>query len=1065
SAISATVNAQIKSVKEVFIEIDKTKISVEELFNAIEKNSEFRFFYTDEGLDTNTPIELKSSEGSVADFLISVASQTKAEFRQVNNTISVKKGLVKKQVEIPVEINVSRTITGKVTDETGEALPGATVVVKGTTVGTITDFDGMYSLDAPEGAILEITFIGYTSISVEVGDRSVINVSLEQDIDQLDEVVVVGYGTSKVKDLTGSVARVGEENFIKGVNTSPDQMIQGKVAGVSIVNNSGQPGGAVTFRIRGNSSVRAGQQPLFVVDGVPLDGRNTNPGASLEQLGSSPDSNPLSFLNPNDIASIDILKDASATAIYGSRGANGVVIVTTKKGSAGALKVDVNLTTAASTMSNRLDLMNASEFRKAIDTREFDPAEYDGGSNVDAFDAITRTAITKTASVSISGGNERSSYRVSGGIHDQEGIIKESGLTRYNGNINASFDLLPKDKLVLDVNLIASKTEENGAPIADNSNLYGSLIGNAIEWNPTVPFKDENGYVQEAYNGVAGIPTNPLALLKYHRDQSSVATTLANLGLTWKISDQFSYKAIYGTNHTVGRRNSDLSGELFLVQVTGLGSSAISSVENSSSTLTHTLSFQEEFGKTKLNAFIGYEYQTYSRFTNTMSGNGYTNFDVWGTDIMQNIPAGNISVSSYRDPTNELQSYFTRLFVSHDDKYMLTAIFRSDGSTKFGDNNKYGFFPSFSGAWVLSEEAFLNNVSLIDRLKLRVGWGKTGNQEFPSGASQFRYGYGQGSLSLVNVANPDLKWETTESMSVGVDFSILSDRLSGTVEYFDKKTNDLLFQLPAIQPAPSTNYWINLPAVVNNSGLELSLNAVVVRQPDFYFDIGFNGTRLKNKLTGYEGAPVSTGEIKGNGLGGSGATSQRLANNQPLFAFYMPTFEGFDADGTAQYSDESSFVGNPNPDFILGINTNMEYKNWTFKMSFNGAYGHQVYNNTENALITASNLVIGRNVTSELALGPESISNSNKISTRYLEDGGFLRLQNVILSYKFLNVKSLRNLECFATGQNLFVITNYEGFDPEVNTDRGFNGVPSFGIEYTPYPKARTFTLGVNVSF
>lgn len=954
-----------------------------------------------------------------------------------------------------------KTISGQVTDENGDPLIGATVLVQGTSSGTTTDIDGNFTLTVPDDAVLVISYVGYLTQVVPVGGQTELSVTLLLDQQQLEEVVVVGYGTAKVKDLTGSIARIGSEDFIKGVNVSPDQAIQGKVAGVNIVNNSGQPGGAVTFRIRGNTSVRTGQQPLFVVDGVPLDGRNTNPGASLNQLGSAPDSNPLSFLNPNDIASIDILKDASATAIYGSRGANGVVIVTTKKGLTGAPRVDVRLTTAVSNMSGSIGLMDAGQFRQAISQRGFDAKNYDGGASVDAFDEITRTAWTKTASVSIGGGNDKGTYRISGGLHDQEGIIKESGIERYNGSFSGTFKLL-NDAIQLDASLIASRTAEDGAPIADNSNIYGSLVMNAIEWNPTVPFMENGELVQEKYNEVQGIPTNPLALLRYHRDLSSVNNTLASIGLTWNITDFLNYRVSFGTNRSVGSRNSDLSGDLFLDQITDRGNATITQVDNSSNTLTHILNASGNFGKLQVSALAGYEYQNYKRFSTSMSGTDFTNFDVWGTDIMGNVQDGNISVSSFRDPTNELQSYFARVFLNFEEKYLFRASLRSDGSTKFGENNQYGLFPAFSAAWVLSKEAAFSS---IDNLKLRVGWGRTGNQEFPAGASQERYAYGQGTLALANVANPDLKWETSDVLNFGLDFAFLDSRLSGSVEYFDKKTNDLLFLLPTIQPAPSANYWFNLPATVNNSGVELTLNGIIVYTNDFIWDVGLNGTWLKNELTGYDGVPVPTGEIKGNGLGGSGATSQVLANNQPLFAFYMPEFEGFDDSGVAQYSDEPSFVGDPNPDFLIGLTSSMNYKNLSFLFSFNGSFGHQIYNNTANAVLTTANLVIGRNVSPEVGFSDEDLGNSNTVSTRYLEDGDFLRLQNVALSYRFPNVKPFGSLECFLAGQNLFVITNYSGFDPEVNTDRGFNGIPSFGIEYIPYPMARTFTLGVNMSF
>lgn len=1068
SAISESVNAQVKSVKEVYIKVEKSHARIGAIIESIEGQSDFRFFYTDESLDKNLTLKLSNAEASVADYLLEIARETNVEFRQVNNSISVKKGSRKQQTDIPVSIVQEQTVSGTVTDENGEPLPGAAVVVQGTQNGTITDLDGRYTLTVPEDATLEISFIGYQSTLVAIGGRGQVDVVLVVDNTQLEEVVVVGYGTSKVKDVTGSVARVGEENFVQGINVSPDQLIQGKVAGVSIVNNSGAPGGAVTFRIRGTSSVRTGNQPLFVVDGVPLDGRNTKPGATAGEIGTTPASNPLSFLNPNDIASMDILKDASATAIYGSRGANGVVFITTKKGQSGQPRVNANFTSGVSVISNTPDIMDGDTFREALDYREL--TDYNGGTSVNAFDEITRAAMTQTANFSLSGGGASSSYRVSAGMHDQEGIIKGSGLEKYTGSFSGSFDLLPEDRVKLDVGLIASLTNESAAPIAENSNVNGSLIGNAIEWNPTVPMRDANSnFIQQSYddgngNVVAGLPTNPLAMLAYYSDQSSVTNLLANIGATVKLIDGLDYKISYGLNRAVGERNVDISGDLFLSQITDVGYSLNSTQELSSSTLTHTLNYDEKFGSVGITALVGYEYQTYNQFSSSMSASGFTTFDVKGTDIMQNAPQDRIALNSFRDPTNELQSYFSRLFFNVDEKYLFTGTFRADGSTKFGNNNKYGFFPSFSAAWVLSQESFMSAISTLDNLKLRLGWGITGNQEFPAGASQERYAFNQQQLALVNVANPDLKWETSQTLNIGLDFSLFNARVSGTLEYFNKNTDDLLFQLPTIQPAPSAQYWTNLPATVNNSGFEFSLNTGLVNKPDLYWELGFNGAVLKNELSGYQGVPVLTGQINGNGLGG-GSNSQQLANNQPLYVFNMLEFEGFDDNGVAQYSDETKFVGDPNPDFLLGVNSNLEYKNFGLTVSFNGAFGHHLYNNTANAVITAANFSIGRNTSEEIAQGEESLGNSNVVSTRFLEKGDYLRLQNVVASYTFYDLGFLSNIKCFATAQNLFVITGFSGFDPEVNTNRAVAGVPSFGIEYIPYPAARTFTVGISATF
>jgi len=968
------------------------------------------------------------------------------------------------------QLQDEKTISGVVKDASdGQTIPGVNVMVKGTSNGTVTDLDGVFQLTVAEDAhTLVVSFVGYLTQEVALGNQASLDIFLEQDVQSLDEVVVVGYGTAKKRDLTGAVNRVGEEAFNKGVNVSPDQLIQGKVAGVDIVNNSGAPGGEVTFRIRGTSSVRSGNQPLFVVDGVPLDGRNTKPGATAGELGTTEGSNPLNFINPNDIESIDVLKDASATAIYGSRGANGVVIITTKKGKSGAPSVTLDLTSGISNMVRRPDIMDGDTYRRALEHRGIE--ENNGGSSVDAFDEITQTALTNIMNLSVSGGGDRNNYRLSLGYHDQEGIIKESGLTKYTANYTSSYRVLPEDRLKLDISVIASNTVEDGAPVAENSNVNGSLIGNAIEWNPTVPFRDANGdFIQRIYgqsgNEVDGLPTNPAALIAYYNDRSNITNILGSFAATFKIIEGLDYRFSLGINHSKGNRQVDTSGELFLSTITDLGLAVVNSSALTSRTLTHTLNYQKEFDNFRINALLGYEFQDYKSYVSNITARGFTNFDLLGSNILQNPSRDNVSVSSFRDATNQLQSVFGRLNMNSLDKFLITGTMRADGSTKFGENNKYGYFPSFAGAWVLSEEGFLKGNSLVDNLKLRIGWGKTGNQEFPAGASQERYAFGNQQISLVNVANPDLKWETTETVNIGLDFSLFRSKLMGSLEYFDKSTTDLLFQLPTIQPAPAAQFWTNLPATVKNNGVELMLNAVVKETEKLMWEVGVNATYLKNKLTDYNGAPVLTGQINGNGLGG-GSNSQQLVDGQPLNVFKMLTFEGFDADGVAQYSDEEDFVGNPNPDLLLGFNTRLNYGKFGFNMSLNGAFGHQVYNNTANAYLTAANFGLGRNSSTEIGLGNENLGNANVVSTRFLEDADFLRLQNASVIYSIGSVSNIiSDLRLSLTGQNLFLITDYSGFDPEVNTNRAVGGVPSFGIEYAPFPPSRTFMLGVSASF
>ncbi|PRD54179.1 SusC/RagA family TonB-linked outer membrane protein [Sphingobacterium gobiense] len=957
------------------------------------------------------------------------------------------------------------TVTGKVTDsETGTSLVGVSVSVIGTNHQTYTDGNGQFTMKLEEsGQALRFSYVGYEALDVDVQQRSQVDVALVKDVGQLDAVVVVGYGTSRVRDLTGSVARVGEDDFNRGVMTSPDQLIQGKAAGVDIVNNSGSPGGGVTFRIRGNSSVRSGNQPLFVIDGVPIDGRSTKPGAFTASLGDAEASNPLNFINPNDIASIDVLKDASATAIYGSRGANGVVIITTKKGKSGAPSLIVDAQTGVSSIFRVPEMMDASSFRNALANRQL--SQYDGGANVDAMKSVTRVAKTNIVNMSVGGGNEKGNYRLSAGYHDQEGIIQNSGLRKYTGNYTSSYKFLPEDRLTLDVNLMASNTAESGAPIAETSNVYGSLVSNALEWNPTVPLQNAEGnYVQRQYESVPGLPTNPLALINYYSDKANVTNILGSMGVTFRIMDGLNYKFGLGINHAKGDRAVDISGDLFLNLVTDLGQTVVSNSQLDSRTLTHTLNYEKEFNRVRLNALVGYEFQDYkNRYTN-IEATGFSSFEIKGSNILQNPSRDNIRVSSFKDPTNQLQSYFGRLNMAFSNKYLLTATMRADGSTKFGANNKYGYFPSLAAAWVLSEESLFKAAKGLNHLKLRLGWGRTGNQEFPAGASQERYSFGLQQISLNNVANPDLRWETTETYNIGLDFALFESRLNGSIEYFDKRTHDLLFQLPALQPAPAAQFWTNLPATIRNSGAELTLNYTAIRNENVVWDIGANATVLQNRFSGYAGAPILTGQIHGSGLPGN--YSQQLLNNQPLFVFYMPRFEGLDDNGLSRHSETSEIVGDPNPNFLMGLSTSVDYKKLSFSASFNGVFGHQLYNNTANAIVTAANLGLGRNTSPTIGLGNESVANGNVMSTRFLESGNYLRLQNVSVSYNLGSYRDwVENVRLSLTGQNLFVMTKYTGFDPEVNTNKGVNGVPSLGIEYIPYPTARTFMLGLTASF
>jgi TonB-dependent starch-binding outer membrane protein SusC len=958
-----------------------------------------------------------------------------------------------------------RTVTGTVTDaQTGETLIGANVLVIGTSSGTITDFDGNYSINVPAGSTtLEFSYTGYSTERVEIGNQSVINISLSVG-KLLDEVVVVGYGTVKKSDLTGSVGSVKEEDFNKGVFVAPDQLIQGKVAGVQILNNSGQPGGESTIRIRGSSSVRAGNQPLFVVDGIPLDGRTARPGQSGTDLGNTPGGNPLNFINPNDIASIDVLKDASATAIYGSRGANGVVIITTKRGKSGDPRIDFNTSVGTSSILKKYDVLDGDEYRQALQDYGLTGGNF--GGNVDAMDEILQTGITHNHNISISGGSDNGSYRVSAGYLDQQGIVKESGLKKYTGSINGSYKFLNSKRLSVDFNLLASQITENIAPITTSAGFTGSLIGQALQWNPTRPLRKPDGSLDI---DLGGTTINPLGMLAAYDDNANLTAILGSISPSFKIADGLEYRFLYSINHGVGIRRGQVKSFINVQNIEGRGWANIASNTLTTQQFTHTLNYNKALSSAiSLNALVGYEYQKFDSKGFNMTGFDFISDDIDFTNAIQNSTPNSRGIGSFADPIAELQSYFGRANFNIRNKYLFTATVRADGSSKFGENNKYGVFPSFAAAWNLSSEDFMSG-GMFDQLKLRAGWGQTGNQEFPAGAAQERYALGNnGALSQANVANPNLQWETSTTINAGIDFALFDYKLSGSVEYFTRTDENLLFNFQAIQPAPATRYWINLPGQVVNSGIEVALNAFIIENQKLSWSVGANAAFLTNELKEYNGPSVLTGTLFGQGI--SNATSQRLENGQPLNSFYLREWNGLDDQGFDNLTDDgNSFfhLGDPNPDMLIGIYTTLNVDKFSFVLNFNGATGYQIYNNTANTVLPIGNLG-SRNVDANL-IGSgvrESIANSIKPSSRYLEQGDYLKLANATVSYDLGNIgNNVRNVRLFLTGQNLLVFTKFTGFDPEVNTVNERDGVPSAGIEYTPYPSARTILFGVNFSF
>lgn len=957
----------------------------------------------------------------------------------------------------------NKSVSGKVSDEKGNPVSGASVLAKGTNIGTSTDATGSFALNVPSSAsVLVISYVGYVSQEVSIASTQNVTVTLQPESTSLSDVVVVGYGTARKKDLTGSVASVRERDFNKGVITAPDQLIQGKAAGVLVINNSGQPGGSTTIRIRGTSSIRSGNQPLFVIDGVPLSGGSARPGASGGDFGSD-GGNPLAFINPNDIASMEILKDASATAIYGSRGANGVVLISTKRGKSGVPQLDINASTGLSNTLKKLEVLSGDEYRKAL--QDYDLTSGDYGASEDAWDAITRTALTQNYNVAIGGGTENGRYRLSAGYLNQQGIIETSELKKITANFTSSFKFLESKKLGLDMNVLVTQTNENIAPVSSFVGFTGNVIAQALQWNPTL--KVRNG---DSITYLGGTTINPLASLEYYKDRANVNTIIASISPSYKITKEIEYKFIYSVNRQVGVRKGMVDRRLNLQGIQDRGTAFIGNNEQTNQQITNTLSFNKEVSSAlNINAVIGHEWLTFDSRNNFESGYDFSNIGLNYYDYLQYSTTANRSISSYASPSTELQSFFARAILNYKDKYLLTGTFRADGSTKFGENNKYGYFPSLGFAWNVSNESFMQGGGLFDNLKLRFGWGKTGNQEFPSGASLNRFSLGQQSISRSNFGNPDLKWETSTTTNGGIDFAIFKGRLSGSVDYFYKKTTDVLFERTLAQPAPSGKIWVNLDGYVLNKGVEISLTGGLIRQSNINWNITTNATFLQNTVKGLTGF-YQTGVLRGQGF--SDVYGQRVISDQPLNVWYLGIFEGIDkTTGQSIYTggDASAnkfYVGSPNPKFLLGISTDFTYKKFTAMVNMNGTFGQYIFNNTAATVLGIGNLG-SRNIAKSVlnSDAQEAISNAPAPSTRNLEKGNYVKLANATLSYRVGNIgKAIKNVNISLTGQNLFILTNYSGFDPEVNTDGGSDGIPSLGIDYVPYPSARTIILGVNFS-
>lgn len=970
--------------------------------------------------------------------------------------------------EIPVMAPYDQTVTGSVRDNDGGPLAGVTVTVKGSNKSTSTDAKGAFSISVPGGnSVLVFSYVGFETQELTVGSRTTLSVSMVPSAaTELDRVVVVGYGTARKKDLTGAVKSVSSESFNRGVINTPQQLLQGKISGVNVTSASGEPGAIQGITIRGPGGIRTGSTPLFVVDGLPLDNSSTGGG------------DPLNFLNPDDIESITALKDASATAIYGARGANGVIQVVTKKGKAGASKLGFSTSLAFSHIARKLPVLSAADFRASVP--KVGGVLDDGGSATDWQDVITRNALTQNHNLTLSGGADKLTYYASFGMQKQEGIIKGNSLDRYTGRFNATQRFLD-DRLTVEANMAYSATN-NKRPSSVNG-----MIGDAITNNPTYAAVDANGKFI-GYNNF----NNPLLNLALDKDITDINRLIGNITATLRLVKGLSYKFNFGIDNSTATRDIEALPYLVPVRIGRLDSYYNI---NRNTLVENYLTYTWKKGRHDLTALAGHSYQKI--FVQTRSSSIST-FPISQIDPIYNPGIGQTLTLADNKPSgsayiNELQSFFGRVTYAFDSKYLLTVNFRADGSSKFGTNNKYGYFPSFSAGWKISDESFMKN-SVFSNLKLRAGWGATGNQEIAPKITQplFQILPGGGyplatsgpypsGLTYTRLANPDIQWESSKQTDIGLDFGLFSGDLTGTIDVFNKVSNNILLQITPPDPVqPAATTWSNIKDMkITNKGLEIELDYNHKTKTGWSWNIGGNATFIKNNVSGSPASIIPSGSAQGSGL--TGATINGYINGQPIGTFFLKEWTGFDAAGISTFRDldgdgvitdkDRVAAGTALPNFMYSLYGGVRIKGFDFNVNFNGVSGNKVYDNTSNSNFYKLKLSKNVNVTPEaFADTRESVNNSAPVSTRYLYDAAFLRLNNLSIGYTFntnkLGIgKWVSSMRLSATGQNLFVITKYKGFDPEVNTDRAIESAYSYGIDYLSYPKARNFIIGLNLTF
>jgi TonB-linked SusC/RagA family outer membrane protein len=1067
-----TANAKGYSQK---ISIAFENASVQQVFEAIRSQSGYQFLYTNKVLARSKPVKINLSNATLEEALIACFKDQPLVYTIIEKTVVVK---LKKEEE-PKELREEQPVSdppvdvkGRIVNDKGEPLAGVSIRVRNSNIGTATDNNGFFQLSVPDASsVLEISYVGYNKKTVTIGRNTDLAITLSLEDKKLEDVVVIGYGTSRQKDLTGSVSAISNKDFNQGVVLSPQQSIQGKLTGVNISQNSGKPGGSNTIRIRGGTSLTSSNDPLYVIDGVPISNNAGKAQANINNYGidvfDEEPTNPLMTLNPDDIESVTVLKDASATAIYGSRGANGVIVITTRKGSAGKARINVGLSGGMSKIEGTLDVLSADEYRAKV--KDLGLPIDDKGANTDWQDKIYRTGYSQDHYLAMSGGSDKTLYRASLGYGNQEGVMLASKLNRTNARINITHSELD-DRLSFDLRLNYGQTFSKQAPI---SNTVGSEFGTsmnyeALVFNPTYPVYDPNGN----YYFVPPYRVNPVSYSDQILDQVTNNRFLGNLSTTFKIINPLSINVNIGYTDQNINRNSFISK----ANLIGQGSSGYASVqklEDYSKLLEAILRYNNRFGKHSIEALGGYSWQYFVNDGDRTSAQGFLSDEFKWYSLQA---ASSISSVSTFKASNKLVSFYARANYNFDDRFLLTGTIRKDGSSRFGSGNKWGVFPSGSVAWRLSKEKFFD-VKGINDLKMRVSYGVTGNQEIGNlnsittlGATTTGYIVGGQRITTVlpqQYANPDLKWEQTGQFNAGIDYSLFEGRLHGSIDWYRKKTTDLLLRIAVPSPTAVSTQLANVGSV-ENKGFEFDVTGRIIDKADIRWESNFNISFNRNKVLSlsneqYSGTNIPIGPLQGTVS--LGKFSQLIIPGQPLGTFWGPRFTGIVNGKETYVSGPDTIIGRAQPKYIFGFSNTFSYKKFTLNFLFRGSIGNDVFNLTAANMSYLSNLP-GKNVLKSAITSGIDRTAPKVYSSRWIENGSFVRLDNLTLSYN-LGVKNtfINAANVFLTGQNLLLIANYSGVDPEVNAEVTRTGDAPLGIDYLGYPRARTISMGLNVTF